>query len=56
MTDKTVCCVCHEPVEEPFNVLGGRLYCAKHFAVVNKPHSGFWRAGVIQFIGMAIFA
>ena len=56
MTDKPICCICHEPVEEPYNVLGGRLYCAKHYAVVNKPHTGFWRAGVIQIIGMAIFS
>ncbi len=56
MTDKPICCICHEPVEEPYNVLGGRYYCAKHYAVVNKPHVGFWRAGVIQIIGMAIFS
>ncbi len=56
MTDKPICCVCHEPVEEPYNVVGGRLYCAKHYAVVNKPHVGFWRAGVIQILGMAIFS
>ena len=56
MADKLICCICHEPVEEPYNVLGGRLYCAKHYASVNKPHVGFWRAGVIQIIGMAIFS
>lgn len=56
MTDKPMCCICHEPVEEPYNILGGRLYCAKHYAVVNKPHPGFWRAGVIQIAGMAIFS
>ena len=56
MIDKPICCICHEPVEEPYNILGGRLYCAKHYAIVNKPHPGFWRAGVIQIIGMAIFS
>ena len=56
MTDKPICCICEEPVEEPFNILGGRYYCAKHFASVNKPHIGFWRAGVLQLIGMALFA
>lgn len=56
MTDKPMCCICHEPVEEPYNILGGRLYCAKHYAVVNKPHPGVWRAGVIQIAGMAIFS
>ncbi len=56
MSDKPYCCVCQEPVEEPYNMLGGRYYCAKHYVVVNKPHVGFWRAGVIQIIGMAIFS
>ncbi len=56
MDNKPYCCVCHDPVEEPYNVLGGRLYCAKHYAVVNKPHVGFWRAGLIQIGGMAIFS
>jgi RsiW-degrading membrane proteinase PrsW (M82 family) len=56
MTDKLICCICHETVEEPYHILGGRLYCAKHYAVVNKPHPGFWRAGVVQIAGMAIFS
>lgn len=37
-------------------MLGGRVYCDRHFALVNKPHPGFWRAGVIQLAGMALFA
>src|SRR5574341_395128 len=56
MTDKPICCICHEPVAERYNILGGRLYCARHFAIVNRPHTGFWRAGVIQIVGMAIFS
>ncbi len=56
MTDKPTCCICQEPVEEPYNVLGGRLYCARHYASVNKPHIGFWRASVIQIGGMALFS
>jgi RsiW-degrading membrane proteinase PrsW (M82 family) len=56
MTDKLICCICHEAVAEPYNILGGRLYCAKHYASVNKPHPGFWRAGVIQIAGMAVFS
>ena len=56
MTDKPICCVCHEPVELPYKTLGGRLYCERHYEIVNKPHTGFWRAGVIQIVGMAIFS
>lgn len=50
------CCVCHEPLTPPYNTLGGRAYCARHFAAVNKPHSGFWRATLIQIVGMALLA
>lgn len=50
------CCVCHEPLTPPYNTVGGRAYCARHFAAVNKPHTGFWRATVIQIVGMALFA
>ena len=56
MSEQQVCCICNEPVEPPYNILGGRAYCARHFQAVNKPHIGFWRAGVIQLAGMAIFS
>ncbi|CAG0935501.1 Protease PrsW [Thermoflexales bacterium] len=56
MPDNPICCICHEPVEEPYNILGGRRYCAKHYAAVNRSHPGFWRAGVIQIGGMGIFS
>ena len=49
------CCICGEPAV-PGNVIGGRAYCARHFATVNKHHMGFWRAGATQIIMMAIFA
>ncbi|NTU77892.1 MAG: PrsW family intramembrane metalloprotease [Chloroflexales bacterium] len=47
------CCVCHQPLSAPYKTLGGRAYCDRHYAMVNKPHTGFWRATVIQIIGMA---
>lgn len=50
------CCICDEPVEPPYNILGRRVYCARHYAIVNKPHMGFWRAGVLQIVAMAMFA
>jgi len=50
------CCICDAPAGSPYHVLGGRVYCDRHFAVVNKPHPGFWRAGVVQIAGMAAFA
>lgn len=50
------CCICNDPVSPPYNILGQRVYCDRHFALVNKPHPGFWRAGLVQIVGMGIFA
>ena len=62
MTDQSAsppelrCCVCDTPVFPPYNTLGQRVYCDPHFAAVNKPHPGFWRAGALQILVMGIFA
>jgi RsiW-degrading membrane proteinase PrsW (M82 family) len=56
MAEQVRCCICDEPLTPPYNIVGGRAYCARHYAAVNKPHPGFWRAGVIQIVGMAIFS
>ncbi len=48
------CCIDHEPVSPPYNILGGRIYCARHFAMVNKPHPGFWKSAVIMILAMGI--
>lgn len=50
------CCVCGELVPPPYNMIGQRVYCARHYALVNKPNNGFWRAGLIQILGMAAFS
>lgn len=62
MTDQSAspqelrCCICDEPVFPPYNILGRRAYCSRHFAAVNKPLPGFWRAGALQILVMGIFA
>jgi RsiW-degrading membrane proteinase PrsW (M82 family) len=58
MTDepKVICCVCHEQLTPPYNTLGGRAYCDRHFAAVNRSHSGFWRATLFQIVGIAVLA
>jgi RsiW-degrading membrane proteinase PrsW (M82 family) len=50
------CCIDDEPVSPPYNILGGRVYCARHFALVNKPHPGFWRSAVIMILGIGILS
>ncbi len=54
MTEQQYCCIDHEPVSPPYNILGGRVYCARHFAQVNKPHPGFWKSAVIMILAMGI--
>lgn len=51
-----VCCICGRRVSPPYNMIGGRLYCDRHFAMVNKPHTGFWRSAVVQIVGMGLFS
>lgn len=46
------CCIDNEPVSPPYNTLGGRVYCDRHFAQVNKPHPGFWKSAAIMIIAM----
>src|SRR5436190_15306583 len=53
--EKRVCCICGTPVEPPYHIIGQRTYCDRHFALANKPHPGFWRAGVVQLVGVAIY-
>lgn len=48
------CCICNDPVTPPYNMLGGRVYCARHFAQVNKPHRGYWRSAVLMILVMGI--
>lgn len=49
------CCICGEPATSPERRVGGRAYCERHFAALNRPHPGFWRAGALQIAGMALF-
>jgi RsiW-degrading membrane proteinase PrsW (M82 family) len=46
------CCICHRPVQPPYNMLGGRVYCDRHYAAVNRPHAGLWRADLFMILGM----
>jgi protease PrsW len=51
-TSQDLCCICERPGKCQ---LGGRWYCETHFALVNKPHPGFWRAALVQIIGLVVF-
>ncbi len=50
-----VCCVCHEPVEPDAPRLGGRAYCARHFAAVRRDRRGHWTASLALILGLAVF-
>lgn len=51
---KQYCCIDHELVTPPYNTLGGRVYCERHFAQVNKPHPGFWKSAVIMIVAIGV--
>ncbi len=51
-----VCCICGVAVNPPYNMIGQRIYCDKHFALVNKPHPGFWRSAIVQVLVMGLFS
>jgi len=45
---------CGDPVAPPYRTIGGRVYCERHYATVNQPNQGFWRAGIAQILGVGI--
>ena len=49
-----VCCVCHQPVGDDAKQLGGRIYCARHFARVTQDRPGAWRAGLGMVVGQLV--
>jgi RsiW-degrading membrane proteinase PrsW (M82 family) len=56
MAQEVRCCICDELLSPPYHIVNQRAYCARHYASINKPHSGFWRASVYQIAGMAAFS
>ena len=56
MNPSISCCICRKPVSPPYKMIGRRVYCERHYALVNKPHMGVWRAGILQIVAMGVFA
>lgn len=55
-TPQVGCCICGEPQTPPYKVMGRRVYCARHYAVVNREHPSFWRTSLAQILLMAAFS
>lgn len=55
MSQPLRCCICNEPAA-PGKVIGGRAYCDRHFAVVNRAHPSFWRSAFVQVVAMGVLA
>jgi len=53
--NKTICCVCHQPVGPEAKQLGGRCYCERHYAKVTQDRPGVWRAGLGLILGQIVF-
>lgn len=54
MTEQ-ICCVCHKPVGPDAPRLGGRYYCASHYAKVTQDRRSVWASGVVQIVGLLLF-
>src|SRR5215207_4345629 len=54
MAEELTCCICGDPLAPPHRIVGGRAYCERHYAMVNQPNPGFWRAGLIQILGVGV--
>ncbi len=54
-TGGRICCVCHKPLGDDAQILGGRLYCSDHYAKVAKPHKGLWASGVVEIGAILVF-
>lgn len=50
-----VCCVCQTPIEGPAKTLGGRAYCARHYARVGRNRAGMWGATLALIAGLVLF-
>lgn len=56
MDEQVKCCIDDEPLTPPYNIINGRAYCDKHFAMVNMPNPGLWRASLLQVAFMGVFS
>jgi RsiW-degrading membrane proteinase PrsW (M82 family) len=56
MDESVRCCICDEPLRPPYHKIHGRAYCERHYALVNKPHAGVWRAGLFQIAIMGVLS
>jgi protease PrsW len=56
MAEELTCCICGDPLTAPYRIVGGRVYCERHYATVNQPNPGFWRAGLIQIIAVGVIS
>ena len=54
MTEQ-ICCVCHKPVGPDAPRLGGRYYCASHYAKVTQDRRSVWASGAVQIVGLLLF-
>jgi RsiW-degrading membrane proteinase PrsW (M82 family) len=50
-----VCCICQSPVGEDAPRLGGRIYCAAHYAKLASARTGAWTSGAILILGLIVF-
>lgn len=48
----SVCCVCQQAVGTDAPRLGGRAYCAKHYAKVTRDRASVWRSSLVTVVAL----
>jgi RsiW-degrading membrane proteinase PrsW (M82 family) len=54
--EPSTCCICQRPVADDAPRLGGRAYCAEHYATVTRDRRSVWRSGAVQIVAVVLFA
>lgn len=52
---KDICCVCNAPIEGQVKTLGGRQFCARHYARVTQNRAGLWTSTIVMIIALFVF-
>src|SRR3712207_4657268 len=56
-SDSVIACVCcHRPVQGKVRTIGGRAYCAEHYARATLGSRGTWPALIAMLVGLVALA
>lgn len=54
--EPTICCVCHQPLDEDAPRIGRRSYCPVHYERLSRSRRSVWRSGVLNIVALVAFS